>query len=122
MPRHLRSVSRTPRADRSELNSFRQKPQEELSTEHFQAISATVELTLLLLSPMNRWTSYESKSETDWLEIDFGREVEFRRMELAIYDDRGGVPPDSNSTQRSGGPTERIGFDAESLQDGDEEF
>ena len=42
---------------------------------------------------MNRWTSYESKSETDWLEIDFGREVEFRRVELAIYDDRGGVQP-----------------------------
>ena len=49
--------------------------------------------TVFLPSPMNRWTSYESKSETDWLEIDFGREVEFRRMELAIYDDRGGVQP-----------------------------
>ena len=42
---------------------------------------------------MNRWTSYESKSESDWLEIDFGRAVEFRRMELAIYDDKGGVQP-----------------------------
>jgi len=49
--------------------------------------------TVFLPSPMNRWTSYESKSETDWLEIDFGREVEFRRVELAIYDDRGGVQP-----------------------------
>ena len=49
--------------------------------------------TVFLPSPMNRWTSYESKSDTDWLEIDFGREVEFRRVELAIYDDRGGVQP-----------------------------
>lgn len=49
--------------------------------------------TVFLPTPMNRWTSYESKSETDWLEIDFGRDVEFRRIELAIYDDRGGVQP-----------------------------
>ena len=47
--------------------------------------------TVFLPTPMNRWTSYESKAEADWLEIDFGREVEFRRVELAIYDDRGGV-------------------------------
>lgn len=44
-----------------------------------------------LPTPANRWTSYESKSATDWLEIDCGRAVEFRRVELAIYDDRGGV-------------------------------
>jgi hypothetical protein len=49
--------------------------------------------SVFLPSPMNRWTSYESKSQTDWLEIDFGRRVEFRRVELAIYDDRGGVQP-----------------------------
>ena len=49
--------------------------------------------TVFLPSPMNRWTSYESKSNTDWLEIEFGREVEFRRVELAVYDDRGGVQP-----------------------------
>ena len=42
-------------------------------------------------SPHNRWTSYESKGVTDWLEIDFGSEKEFARVELAIYDDRGGV-------------------------------
>ena len=42
-------------------------------------------------SPHNRWTSYESKSDTDWLEIDFGGEKEVARVELAIYDDRGGV-------------------------------
>lgn len=49
--------------------------------------------TVFLPTPMNRWTSYESKSATDWLEIDFGKSLEFRRMELAIYDDRGGVQP-----------------------------
>jgi hypothetical protein len=48
-------------------------------------------ITNFLPTPINRWTSYESKTPTDWLEIDFGKEVEFRRVELAIYDDRGGV-------------------------------
>ncbi len=52
--------------------------------------------TVFLPSPMNRWTSYESKSESDWLEIDFGKPTEFRRVELAIYDDRGGVQPPSH--------------------------
>ncbi len=57
--------------------------------------------TVFLPTPMNRWTSYESKSLTDWLEIDFGQEVEFRRVELAIYDDRGGVqPPESYAIQQ----------------------
>jgi hypothetical protein len=42
-------------------------------------------------SPHNRWTSYESKNDTDLLEIDFGGEKEVARVELAIYDDRGGV-------------------------------
>lgn len=46
-----------------------------------------------LPSPMNRWTSYESPNSTDWLEVDFGEEKTFRRVELAIYDDRGGVQP-----------------------------
>ncbi len=32
-------------------------------------------------------------NEKDWLEIDFGTPTEFRRLELAIYDDRGGVQP-----------------------------
>lgn len=44
-----------------------------------------------LPTPTNRWTSYESPQERDWLELDFGKAVEFRRVELAIYDDRGGV-------------------------------
>lgn len=42
-------------------------------------------------TPMNRWTSYGSANASDWLQIDFGKEVEFRRVEIAIYDDRGGV-------------------------------
>ncbi len=42
-------------------------------------------------TPHNRWTSYESPNASDWLEIDFGSEKEFARLELAIYDDRGGV-------------------------------
>jgi hypothetical protein len=41
--------------------------------------------------PRNRWTSYESPNATDWLEIDFGAEKEVGRIELAIYDDGGGV-------------------------------
>ena len=40
---------------------------------------------------MNRWTSYGSPNQTDWLQIDFGKPVQFRRVEIAIYDDRGGV-------------------------------
>jgi hypothetical protein len=42
-------------------------------------------------SPRNRWTSYESPNDTDWLAVDFGAEKEFNRIELAIFDDRGGV-------------------------------
>jgi hypothetical protein len=42
-------------------------------------------------TPNNRWTSYESPNESDWLAIDFGEKKTFRRVELAIFDDRGGV-------------------------------
>lgn len=42
-------------------------------------------------APMNRWTSFGSPNASDWLQIDFGKEIEFRRVEIAIYDDRGGV-------------------------------
>ena len=42
-------------------------------------------------TPNNRWTAYESKEKHDWLDIDFGKPVEFSRVELYIYDDRGGV-------------------------------
>ena len=48
-----------------------------------------------LPTPTNRWTSYESPNETDWLEVDFGEAKTFRRIELGIYDDRGGVQPPS---------------------------
>ncbi len=53
--------------------------------------SAIDGITNFLASPTNRWTSYESKNESDWLEVEFGKSVEFRRVDLAIYDDRGGV-------------------------------
>ena len=42
-------------------------------------------------TPHNRWTSYESKSPTDWLELDFGDVKEVQRVNLHFYDDRGGV-------------------------------
>jgi F5/8 type C domain-containing protein len=42
-------------------------------------------------SPHNRWTSYESPNASDWLEIDFGQVKQVGRVELAIFDDRGGV-------------------------------
>jgi hypothetical protein len=41
--------------------------------------------------PHNRWTAYESPNATDWLDIDFGAAKKFARVELGIYDDRGGV-------------------------------
>jgi hypothetical protein len=51
-------------------------------------------------TPMNRWTSYGSTNATDWLEVDFGTTQEFRRIDLLIYDDRGGVqPPESYTVQ-----------------------
>ena len=49
-----------------------------------------------LPTPVNRWTSYESQTARDWLELDFGEEREFRRVDLAIYDDGGGVQPPKN--------------------------
>ncbi|MFM7974129.1 MAG: discoidin domain-containing protein, partial [Pirellula sp.] len=42
-------------------------------------------------NPLNRWTSYESPQSEDWLELDLGQPRTFGRLELAIYDDRGGV-------------------------------
>jgi hypothetical protein len=44
-------------------------------------------------TPMNRWTSYESPNEQDWLEVDFGQAKTVSRAVLHIYDDRGGVQP-----------------------------
>ena len=71
-----------PKASASFVDRFGGKPQAALDG-----------ITNFLPTPMNRWTSFESKSLTDSLEIDFGKEVQFRRVELAIYDDGGGVQP-----------------------------
>ncbi len=63
-------------------------------------------ITMFLPNPANRWTTYESKSSSDWLQIDFGKPTEFRRVELAIYDDRGGVqPPESYQLEYLDGET-----------------
>ena len=42
-------------------------------------------------TPANRWTSFESPNAADWLEIDLGATKRVSRVELAIFDDRGGV-------------------------------
>ena len=42
-------------------------------------------------APHNRWTCFESPNGNDWLAIDFGEQKRVGRVELAIYDDRGGV-------------------------------
>jgi hypothetical protein len=47
--------------------------------------------TVFVPNPVNRWTSYESPDNTDWLQIQFEKPTRFSRVELAIYDDRGGV-------------------------------
>lgn len=56
-------------------------------------------------TPMNRWTSYESPNESDWLELEFAGEVEVGRAVLHLYDDRGGVqaPKDYHLEAWTGG-------------------
>lgn len=49
-------------------------------------------------TPVNRWTSYGSKTPTDWLEIDLGAPKEIGRVDLYIYDDHGGVQPPASYT------------------------
>lgn len=44
-------------------------------------------------TPVNRWTSYGSPTATDWLAFDFGRQVDVGRVDVHLYDDRGGVQP-----------------------------
>lgn len=44
-------------------------------------------------SPMNRWTSYGSTNTTDWLEVDLGSMHDVSRVDVHLYDDRGGVQP-----------------------------
>jgi len=79
-----------PKATASFADRFGGKPE--------RAIDGKV---VFLPTPMNRWTAFESPNASDWLEIDFGREIRTSRVELAIYDDRGGVqPPKSFSIQR----------------------
>lgn len=51
-------------------------------------------------TPHNRWTSFESPNATDWLEIDFGDKKTVGRVELYIYDDRGGVQAPETYTVR----------------------
>lgn len=48
-------------------------------------------LIFLRPNPHNRWTCFESPNATDWLAIDFGDKKEVGRVELYIYDDKGGV-------------------------------
>jgi hypothetical protein len=48
--------------------------------------------------PRNRWTAYESPNASDWIEIDFGASKKVARVELAIYDDRGGVQAPTSYT------------------------
>jgi hypothetical protein len=69
-----------PRASASYADRFGGKPA--------MAIDGKVNF---LPTPFNRWTSYESPNATDWLQIDFGTAKNFTRIELAIYDDHGGV-------------------------------
>jgi hypothetical protein len=49
-------------------------------------------------NPMNRWTSFGSTNAADWLELDFGMPKAVSRLDLHIYDDRGGVQPPVNYT------------------------
>lgn len=53
---------------------------------------------VFLPTPMNRWTSYGSPNDVDWLQIDFGQEKEVGRVELYVYDDHGGVQPPERIT------------------------
>jgi hypothetical protein len=49
-------------------------------------------------TPNNRWTAYESPNESDWLELDFGKPQRVARVELHLYDDRGGVQAPASYT------------------------
>ena len=61
-------------------------------TSRFDRVEEAVDgLTVLRPTPHNRWTSFESPNATDWLEVDFGRDQRVGRVEMALYDDGGGV-------------------------------
>ena len=43
------------------------------------------------VNPRNRWTSYTSKAKEDWVAVEFANPTKVGRVEIAIFDDRGGV-------------------------------
>lgn len=47
-------------------------------------------------TPVNRWTSYGSPNETDWLEVDFGKPARVGRVIMHIFSDGGGVRAPKN--------------------------
>jgi len=49
-------------------------------------------------NPRNRWTAYQSKNKTDWVEIDFGQEKTAGRATLHLFDDHGGVQAPASYT------------------------
>jgi hypothetical protein len=49
-------------------------------------------------NPRNRWTAYQSKEKTDWVEIDFGAEKTVCRATLHLFDDHGGVQAPASYT------------------------
>jgi hypothetical protein len=55
-------------------------------------------------TPANRWTTYESTTPEDWLQIEFEAPTNVGRGVLHIYDDRGGVqqPAEVRVQYRSG--------------------
>jgi len=62
----------------------------------------------------NRWTAYTSANLEDWLEVDFGRPEEVRRVELFLYGDgRGVVAPEAYRIEAWTGSTwEAVGIRA----------
>lgn len=80
------------RRESSDVNSY---PRVSAShTSRFDQLSTVNDGRIVFTpTPANRWTSYESPNQSDWLEIDFGHPEKVGRVELYIYDDRGGVQP-----------------------------
>jgi hypothetical protein len=62
----------------------------------------------------NRWTAFETPNREDWLEVDFGRPEEVRRVELFLYGDgRGVVAPEAYRIEAWTGSTwETVGIRA----------
>ncbi len=49
-------------------------------------------------TPMNRWTSFGSPNETDWLEIDLSSKKKIGKVMVHIFSDGGGVKPPKSYT------------------------